>query len=112
MKTLLVGLSLLLSGTMASANQDVTKSCKAEAERILSVEMLEPVVVNLVLEVGPGTYDVDHLVIFSLPNTGGVAYKAIMKATVGECRFSYDQIEDVLPVYGMNGLVYTPASPE
>jgi hypothetical protein len=95
MKNFMLFLAFLSLTATAFANTDVTEECKEPARKILSAMTKKNVVVNSILEVGAGSFDVDHVIIFSEKNVGGVLYKASAISDSGECNFSDIAIETI-----------------
>lgn len=95
MKNFILFFAFLSLTTSAFANTDVTAECQGPARKILSALTKTDVVINSILEVGPGSLGVDHVIIFSEKNLGGVLYKASAVSDSGACEFTEIAIEQI-----------------
>jgi len=91
---------VLMTTMSAWANGDVTEKCRGSVEELLNKtkqarQAGQPVQVNAILEVGPGTYDVDHLAVFSFEHLGGVVYKALLLGDSGSCDFTVESVRRI-----------------
>lgn len=80
---------------MALANIDHTAQCKGQAEDLLSQRLKIDAEVYSVVEVGPGSLDVDHVVIFGEKHVGGRLFKAILTADADTCDFKFVSMKSI-----------------
>jgi|GEM_PF-3800145 len=73
----------------------ISPQCKSQLENILSKKTKFPVEVLYVNEVGPGTWDVEHFILFAEKHVGGLLYRALGNGDAGECRLDIKSIESV-----------------
>ena len=99
MKTILLGLLMTFaafSSLQAHASAAaISAQCKSKLENILSKKTQFPVEVLHVSEVGMGTWDVEHFILFAEKNVGGILYRALGKGDSGECPVAITSIEGV-----------------
>lgn len=86
---------LTVISSQSFANIDITKDCIHSAELALFKKLDMVIEVFSIVEVGPGTNAVDHVIIFGDKNSGGTLFKAVAKANSMKCNFEINSVDRI-----------------